>query len=192
MHESSDIKVWDPLVRLFHWGLVAAFFAAYFSAESWEWLHVNAGYVVLGLVVFRILWGVVGTRHARFTDFVRGPRVIKTYVSSLLRLQAPRYLGHNPAGGAMIVLLIVMLLLTTLAGLALYGMEEHAGPLAAAVAGLGHGWEEFFEGIHEFAANATLALAGVHVLGVIAESVLHRENLVRSMWTGYKRSTHTD
>lgn len=192
MHAPNDIKVWDPLVRVFHWGLVAAFFTAYFSAESWQWLHVNAGYVVLALVVFRLIWGMVGTRYARFGDFVRGPRVIKAYLSALLRFQAPRYLGHNPAGGAMIVLLIVMLLMTTLAGLALYGMEEHSGPLADLVAGLNHGWEEFFEGMHEFAANATLFLAGMHVLGVIVESLLHRENLVRSMWTGYKRSTHID
>jgi cytochrome b len=184
--QAPVIKVWDPLVRVFHWSLVASFAVAYVSSEGWDWLHSNAGYLVAILVGVRVLWGFVGTRHARFADFVRRPSVVRAYLSDLLRLRQHHYLGHNPAGGMMIVALLVMLALTTLSGMTLYGLDSGSGPFAG-LAGLGSGlWIEILEGLHELCANATVILVVVHVSGVILESLLSGENLVRAMWDGYK------
>lgn len=186
--DPATVKVWDPLVRLFHWSLVAAFAAAYLSGEDWLGVHTAAGYTVLGLVLFRVLWGVVGTRYARFSSFVRGPRVVIGYLRDLLRGRERRYLGHNPAGAAMIVALLTSLTFTLGSGLAVYGIDPGAGPLAGWLAGAGHAWKEALEEVHEFFANATLLLVGLHVAGVILAGWRHRENLVRAMVTGRKRA----
>lgn len=188
MSEQSEIKVWDPLVRVFHWTLVAAFAIAYLTEGEDETLFVHtwAGYTVFGLVVFRLVWGLIGTRYARFSEFVRGPRTALAYVKDLTLGRARRYIGHNPAGGLMIVLLLLSLVLTTATGMALLGAEEQAGPLAAMMAGSGEAIEEGLEEVHEFFANFTLLLVVLHVLGVIVESLIHRESLVRAMFTGRK------
>ncbi len=188
MNTQSKIKVWDPVVRLFHWGLVSAFFIAYVTEEDFLSLHTWAGYTVLGLVLFRLVWGFIGTRYARFSSFVFSLAEIKKFLSETLLLRAKRYLGHNPAGGAMIILLLISLVMTTFTGIAIYGVEENAGPLAAWLGNAGHFWEEVFEETHEFFANFTLLLVFIHVAGVAVESLIHRENLVRSMWNGYKRA----
>lgn len=133
---NSQIRVWDPLVRLFHWGLVASFGIAYIVEDDWLWLHVNAGYVVLALLGFRLLWGRVGTRHARFSDFVRSPSTVANYPKQMVAFRAHRHLGHNPAGGAMVVALLLVLLATTLSGVADYGNQEFMGPLAGRASGL--------------------------------------------------------
>lgn len=187
---AREVKVWDPLVRVFHWTLVAGFFTAYLTEGHDETLtlHTWAGYTVLGLVLVRLVWGFIGTRHARFSDFVYRPGVVKDYVRDVVKLHPRRYLGHNPAGGLMIVVLILSLLVTTVSGMSLYAVEEQAGPLAGWLGGAGHFWEEVFEGVHEFFANFTLFLVVVHVAGVIVESLLHGENLVRAMITGRKRA----
>jgi cytochrome b len=185
MAAHDTIKVWDPLLRIFHWSLVIAFTLAYASGEEWQDLHVLAGYTIAGLLGFRLLWGVVGTRHARFSDFVRRPADILGYLKQLLSHRAPRYLGHNPAGGAMVVLLLVSLTATVLTGMGLYAGEEAAGPLAGLIPAT-HFWEEAFEETHEFFANFTLLLVFVHLAGVAISSLLHRENLVRAMITGRK------
>jgi cytochrome b len=187
MNRQNLIKVWDPMVRLFHWTLVPAFFLAYFTEEDLLTLHVWAGYVVFGLILFRLVWGFAGTNTACFSSFVFKPRVVLNYLKDTLMLKAPRYVGHNPAGGAMIILLLISLLVTSLTGLAVYGTEESAGPLAGWLAGAGEYRSEQLEELHEFFANFTLLLVIIHVAGVIGESVIHRENLVRAMWTGYKR-----
>ncbi|RRQ22601.1 cytochrome b/b6 domain-containing protein [Thiohalobacter thiocyanaticus] len=184
--QTDTVRVWDPLVRVFHWTLVLAFFTAYLTEDDWLDLHTLAGYTVLGLVAFRLLWGLIGTRHARFVDFVRRPREVLVYVKEVLTLHPRRYLGHNPAGGLMIVLLLVSLLATTGFGLAVYAAEEGAGPLAGMLAGVSESTGHLFEEVHEFFANFTLFLVAVHVAGVIVESLLHGENLVRSMVTGRK------
>ena len=202
----KTVKVWDPLVRIFHWSLVVFFFTAYASAEEAEGLHVFAGYVVLALVLFRIIWGFVGTKHARFTDFVYGPAAIARYLKGLFTGRPAHYLGHNPAGGVMVIALLVFLLLTCWSGLETYGAEGH-GPLAgggASIASVAHadgddddderyehrpaaeGDEEFWEEVHEFFAGFTLFLVIVHILGAIVSSVLHRENLIMAMVTGRK------
>ncbi len=182
----KEIKVWDPLVRLFHWSLVVAFLVAYISEDDFMTLHTYAGYTIMGLLAFRLVWGVIGTRHARFSDFVRPPHEVLAYLKDMAALKAKRYLGHNPAGGAMIVALLVSLLLTTLSGLGAYGIEG-GGPLAGWLYGVGEFGKEALEEVHEFFANFTLLLICIHVAGVLLGGILHRENLVRAMFTGTKQ-----
>jgi cytochrome b len=185
MHE--EIRVWDPLVRAFHWTLVASFTVAYLSGEELEGLHVWSGYLILGLLALRVVWGLVGTSHARFADFVYAPSTVIAYLKDVVAMRARRYLGHNPAGGAMVIALLVLLVLTSLSGLAAYGALEFSGPLADAFAKggdeVGDAWKE----LHELFANATLLLVFLHVAGVVLASLQHRENLARAMFTGRKR-----
>lgn len=190
MNSNEQVRVWDPFVRLFHWLLVAGFFIAYFTEDDLQTIHNWAGYLVLALVVLRIPWGFIGPRHARFSDFVRPPRVVIQYLKNVARLQAPRYLGHTPAGGAMIIALLIFVLLTCLSGVTVLGLEGE-GPLAALKASWDHRWEDIFEEVHEVLANFTLLLVFLHIGGVLLESWLHRENLVRAMVTGDKRADDT-
>lgn len=186
MDHQADIKVWDPLVRLFHWTLVGAFAIAWLTEDEWLGLHAYAGYVVGALLLFRLIWGVLGSRYARFSDFVKSPARVVGYLRDLAQFRAERTIGHNPAGGAMIIALLIMLLLTTLTGLLAYGATG-GGPLAEPLfANMTYG-SELFEEIHEFFANFTLILVVVHLLGVGFGSYLHKENLVRAMITGNKR-----
>jgi len=168
----SRVRVWDVPVRVFHWLLVLSFAGAWLSAESerWRLLHVTLGYTVAGLVAFRLVWGLVGTRPARFASFVRGPAAVVAYLKGLLAGRAPHTTGHNPAGALAIVGLLGLAALTTALGWATY--NELGGDLAE-------------EG-HELAANLMLLLVGVHLLGVLVGSLAHRENLVRAMFTGRK------
>lgn len=185
----SEIVVWDPLVRVFHWSLVASFAVAYLSGEGEVLgLHAWSGYFIGGLLLFRMLWGVVGPRYARFTDIVYAPATIQAYGRDLLRGKAQRYLGHNPLGGAMVIALLLMLALATITGIALYGAAEAAGPFAGYMHGTS-GWVgEALEEVHEFFSNITLILVALHIGGVLVSSLLHRENLVRAMITGRKRA----
>jgi cytochrome b len=183
----TQVKVWDIFVRVFHWSLVASFAVAYVTEEELLSLHVAAGYAVAGLIVLRLLWGFIGTRHARFSDFVYRPAEVKAFLKDTAQLRARRYIGHNPAGGAMILLMLVSLVLTSITGIALYGIGESAGPLAM----LGQSWGGFgkpMEELHEFFANLTLLMVLIHVAGVLVESLIHHENLVKSMLTGMKRA----
>jgi cytochrome b len=181
------IRVWDPLVRLFHWSLVAGFATAFIVEDDLLGVHVWAGYLVLALISVRLVWGLIGTRHARFSDFVRGPGAVLEYLRDVMRLRAPRYLGHNPAGGAMILLILIGLAATGISGLALYGAEEFAGPLAETMRGLPPSWGDVLEETHEVLANLTLGLILIHVAGVLVSSLLHRENLIGAMISGNKR-----
>jgi cytochrome b len=198
---ATEITVWDPLVRLFHWTLVIAFTLAYFSQEgpfedllermdeNWvQNVHVWAGYTIAGLLLFRLVWGFAGPHHARFGDFVRGPRETLRYVWDVLTLRAPRYLGHNPAGGAMVVILLLSLTITVVAGLMLYGADKGLGPLAGLLLDSSEAAIHSIEEVHELFANLTLLLVVGHLVGVIWESLLHRENLARAMITGRKRA----
>ncbi len=185
---NNQIRVWDPLVRGFHWALVGAFLIAYLTEDDFISLHAWAGYTISAALLIRILWGLVGTRYARFSNFVTTPKNAIRYAKDTLLLRAKRYLGHNPAGGLMIVVMIVSLIITVASGIAVYGAAEQAGPLAAAFAGIGEIWEDLLEDLHEFFANFTLLLAAVHVAGVLVESLIHKENLVASMINGYKRA----
>lgn len=207
------IKVWDPIVRIGHWSIVAGFLVAYLSEDEFLSLHVWAGYVVAGVVAFRLIWGLVGTRHARFRDFLYSPATVIAYLKGLIAKNSKRYIGHSPAGGAMIIMLLLGLLGTSYTGLKLYAVEENAGPLAAleqvqsglssamqvlpaamadddrhtASAPADEDAEEFWEELHELFANATLLLVLLHVAGVFWAGRVHRENLVKAMFTGRKR-----
>ena len=182
-----EVRVWDPLVRVFHWSLVAAFATAFIVEDDLLGVHVWAGYLVLALIAVRLVWGFIGTRHARFADFVRGPSTVAGYLGDALRLRAPRYLGHNPAGGAMVVALLILVAATGISGMALYGAQELSGPLAPLMSGLPAYWGEGLEETHEVLANLTLVFIVVHVAGVLFSSLSHRENLILAMINGRKR-----
>ena len=164
--------VWVAPVRVFHWLMVASFAVAYLTAESerWRLVHVTAGYTMAGLVAFRLLWGLFGTRHARFVDFIRGPRAVLAYLRTLLRGKPEQHAGHNPAGALAIVALLALAAAAAATGWATYNE-------------LGGDW---LEEAHELAANAMLALVLVHVAAVAVSSWLHHENLVGAMIDGRK------
>ncbi|MES9938069.1 MAG: cytochrome b/b6 domain-containing protein [Sedimenticola sp.] len=187
MNNQTGIKVWGLPVRVFHWTLVVAFFLSYLTEDDFLTLHTVAGYLVCGLVLFRLAWGVVGDRHARFSSFVKRPSPVITYLGDIAAFRAERHLGHNPAGGAMVVALLMMLSITLFTGMAAYGAEQLSGPLAGLMSGLPYAVGKAAEGVHEFAANFTLLLVALHLVGVLVASLQHRENLVRSMITGRKR-----
>jgi len=129
--ETQSIKVWDPIVRIGHWTLVIAFFTAYFTEDDFMTQHILAGYVVGIVVCIRILWGLFGTgKHARFSDFIYKPSQVFDYLKGLIQGKAQHYIGHNPAGGAMVIALLLSLCVTVYSGLALYAVEDHAGPFA--------------------------------------------------------------
>ncbi|MEF8721178.1 MAG: cytochrome b/b6 domain-containing protein [Candidatus Accumulibacter phosphatis] len=198
---TKEVKVWDPLLRLFHWTLLGSFCAAWFSEDelfesvqdrlSGEYLqevHVWAGYAIAALLLFRLLWGFVGPRYARFRDFVHRPGETLAYLKAVLAWRAPRHLGHNPAGGAMIIVLLLSLSVTVVSGLALYAADKGLGPLAGLLVAASDGTIDAIKGTHELATHFTLLLVVGHLIGVVWESLLHRENLVRAMITGRKRA----
>lgn len=193
--KGSSTRVWDPVVRIGHWLLVAGFFTNYIMEDEVMALHAWIGYTLLFIVLFRVFWGFVGSEHARFRDFLRSPSTVVGYVGNLSRGRVKHYLGHNPAGGVMILLLLLCMTALAFSGIVLYALEENAGPLAGWVVEAGEGgaralWtadERFWEETHEVLVNAMLGLVIVHILGVVVASRLHRENLVRAMITGRKQ-----
>ena len=211
------VRIWDPLVRIFHWSVVVSFFVAYFTEDDLLTLHVWAGYTLGGLLVFRLLWGFIGPKHARFSDFVYAPATVIAYIRDLVGFRAKRYLGHSPAGGAMIFILMLGLAAVVWTGLELYAAEEGRGPLAAGIPALAapaaaagpsvavqladndeaeksdrrsgrRGHDSIWEDLHEVVANLTFVLVILHIGGVALASLAHRENLVRGMVTGLKRA----
>ncbi len=169
----QKILVWDWPVRLGHWLMVGGFALAWLTgdSETFRLVHVIAGATVVGVASFRLPWGFIGSRYARFVDFVRGPAAVKDYFMSLLRLQPDHHVGHNPAGGWAIVLLLGLGIVTGLAGWAIYN-------------DIGGHW---LEEVHEALAATMLTVVIVHVAGVISGSLLHGENLVRAMVNGHKQ-----
>ena len=175
---THKVFVWDAPVRLFHWLMVICFAGAYVTAESeyWRMLHVTLGYTMAGLVGFRIIWGVIGSRYARFSAFVRGPSAVARYLSSIVRGRPEHHTGHNPAGAWAIVALLLLTLAVAASGWATY--NDIAG--------------EWLEELHEVVANLMLAIIGVHVAGVLMGSWLHGENLVAAMISGRKSGRAED
>ena len=181
----SSVKVWDPLVRIFHWSLVFFILLAFITEDDWENLHVWAGYAVAMLIVFRLVWGVVGTRTARFRSFVKSPRFVMHHLREMLLLRPSHYLGHNPAAAAMVVTLLLSISLVAFSGMVLIAAEGQ-GPLAGSFfAGAN---SKVMEDAHEFFANFTLVLVFWHLTGVGISSLLEGENLARSMVTGRKKA----
>jgi len=176
--EKSKILVWDVPTRAFHWLLALSFAGAFLTAESERYrdVHVMLGYTVLGLVAFRLLWGLVGTRYARFWSFAFGPGRVLTYVKSLFTRSPQHYVGHNPAGSWSIYALLALSLLAGASGYATY--SDIGG--------------RRMEEVHEALAGTLLGAVLVHIAGVLVSSILHRENLVRSMLSGYKSAGSGD
>ena len=172
--DAATVRVWDPFVRIFHWSLLLAFSGAYLLGDDGGVAHQWLGYTVLGLVAFRLVWGVVGTRHARFANFIPSPRRLLAYTKDLVARREARHLGHNPAGAVMIVALLLTLIATGFTGW-LQTTDAFWGSAA-------------MEEVHEIFANSMLVLIGLHVAGVVYSGLRHRENLVRAMFTGRKRS----
>lgn len=174
----ARVLVWDAPVRVFHWLMVVSFVGAYLTAESerWRLLHITLGYTMAGLVAFRIVWGLVGTRHARFSNFVRGPRAVLRYLQALRAPQPQHHAGHNPAGALAIVAMLALTLAVAGSGWAVFNATGGEG----------------FESLHEFAANTMLAVIGVHIAGVLFASWRGHENLVGAMVTGRKAARPED
>lgn len=168
----QKILVWDWPVRLGHWLMVGGFIVAWLTSESetFRLLHVISGATVLAVAAFRLPWGFIGSRYARFVDFVRGPRAVKDYAAGLLKLEPAHHVGHNPAGGWAIVLMLGLGILTGLSGWANY--NDIGGGL--------------LEEVHEGLAVTMLAVVAIHVAGVLTGSLMHGENLVRAMLNGRK------
>ncbi|MBE0413731.1 cytochrome b/b6 domain-containing protein [Yoonia sp.] len=179
----GTVPVWDRLVRVFHWSLVAAFAVAWLSADELDALHRFAGYGIASLVAVRLVWGVIGTQPARFVRFVKGPRATLAYLGDMVRGHERRYLGHNPAGAAMIVVL-----LAALSGTAFTGWLSDEPARLALVPGAAWAGKDLMEDLHEVLANFLMFFVVLHLGGVIVASVRHRENLARAMITGDKRA----
>lgn len=169
---NQKILVWDVPTRVFHWLLALSFTGAFLTAESERYrdIHVMLGYTLLGLIAFRLLWGFAGTRYARFRSFLFSPAELLAYLASLVSGKPRHYVGHNPAGSLAIWLLLLLGFASGVTGLVLY--QDIGG--------------DMLEALHEFLANAMLAVVGVHLAGVAVSSLMHRENLARAMITGRK------
>lgn len=186
-------------MRIFHWSLVVFFATSYLTAEENTTLHSWSGYMIFTLISLRLVWGLIGSRYARFSQFVRSPADVAAYIRGMPG-KPRRYLGHNPAGGLMIMAMLLMLFLTTLSGMKLYAVEEGKGPFSSLVLQehlvdaqeedeeVGELWEE----IHETAVNIMLFLIALHIGGVIFTGRKHHENLVRAMITGDRERRDND
>jgi cytochrome b len=168
------VRVWDPLVRVFHWTVAGGVIANLTFLRYAENSHIYVGYAVTAALAVRLGWGLFARGHARFTSFVPGPRGLARYFAAMLARREPRYIGHNPAGAAMIVLLLVLLATVGTTGW-MMGLDAFWGVA-------------WVETLHEVTAKALIGAIALHVIGAIAESVRHRENLPLAMITGYKRS----
>lgn len=171
---SKRILVWDVPTRVFHWLLAVSFAGAFLTAESERYrdIHVVLGYTLLGLIAFRLVWGFAGSRYARFRSFLFKPAEIAAYIAALAKGKPAHYVGHNPAGSVAVFALLVLGIASGVTGVMLF--QDVGG--------------DAVEELHEVVSYAMLAVVALHVAGVLASSVLHRENLVRAMITGFKRA----
>lgn len=175
------ITVWDFPTRIFHWSFAVAVLIAFVSSEADGaafWIHVYSGTLLLGFIVFRAVWGVIGSRYAQFGEFVYGPEKVKAYTQDLMKLRPPHHVGHNPLGGWMIMALLGIILLAVLTGM-MTSEDGYVGPLAHFAGGI---FGETHEGIGSF----VMVLIGAHVLGVVVHGLITRENLPRAMVSGLK------
>jgi cytochrome b len=170
----ATVRVWDPLVRIFHWSLVGLFTFAFLTGDEWQKPHEVAGYIIAGLIGFRVVWGLIGSRYARFSSFIYRPSTVAGFLVDTVRMKARRYLGHNPAGGLMVLGLLLAIMVISLSG---WMMTTDAY--------WGVGW---VQELHEAAAFGAVGLVALHVGGVLIASFEHGENLVRAMVTGRKRA----
>jgi cytochrome b len=180
------VKVWDLPTRLFHWTLAILVAFSWWSGEQgygWMPWHFWSGYAVLTLLIYRLMWGFVGSRTARFSDFVKGPREGLHHLTALLRPGKTDDVGHNPMGGWMVVALLVLLLVQTVTGLFAEDVNMNAGPLYLVVSEKA---SRQLGDIHEIVSKLVLIAIILHVLAVIAYLVLKRDNLIGPMFSGKK------
>jgi cytochrome b len=180
----STMKAWDPLIRVFHWGLVIAFVIAFITEGDWINVHIWAGYAVTALIVFRLFWGLVGSRNARFTSFVRSRRVVMEHLKAMLAFRPAHYLGHNPVAAVMVMLLLFSIVMAAFSGIVLIAIDGQ-GPLANTLFSSWNG--DWMKDFHELLANFSLLLVFGHIAGVLISSFLEGENLVKAMVTGRKK-----
>jgi cytochrome b len=203
--QNKNIHVWDMFVRLFHWSIVGLVATSLISGEIELGFHPYSGYAIFSLVCLRVIWGFVGSKHAQFKDFAYSPSHVIQYLKDIITGNPKRFLGHNPAGGVMVLALLITLATTTLSGMKLYGIEEGEGPFAANIqvslvkqvyAESDHDHdhdhenheksEEFWEEVHETSISILMLLILLHVLGAVLASKQHKENLIKAMITGDK------
>jgi cytochrome b len=181
------MRVWDLPTRVFHWGIVILVATSYVSiSEGWMQVHLIAGYVMLGALVFRLIWGFAGSDTARFARFLKRPGAAFAHLGHMFRREEDREIGHNPAGGWMVVVMLLVLAVQVGTGLCANTDDSFFvnGPLAVYV---GKGWSDRLKALHAYNFNLLLGLIGLHVLAVLAYAVLKRQDLVRPMITGKKR-----
>lgn len=176
--KSQAILIWDLPTRVFHWSLAICFIGAVLTQESEKYrlFHVSFGYTMLGLIIFRLLWGVIGSRYSRFSSFIFGLQEIKTYIMGLVRNRPIHYLGHNPLGSIAIYLILLIVLGISFTGYCIFN-------------DVGASW---YSEVHELMANFLIGIVVIHIFGVIASGLFHKENLVRSMLTGLKQGVTQD
>jgi len=174
MSQAPLVRIWDHAVRVFHWSLATSILVAWFTSDEWKAAHLWVGYCAAALVAFRIVWGFIGTPYAQFQSFLKSPTSIARYLADILAGREKRYLGHNPAGGAMIIALLATVLMLGLTGW-MQTLDRFWG-------------EEWLEELHEVLANGLLVLIAMHVAGVLLASWRHGENLIASMISGRKRA----
>jgi cytochrome b len=183
---SARVRVWDLPVRLFHWLLLVLLGFSWWSGEQGnEWMeyHAWSGCAILTLVLFRVVWGFVGSDPARFAHFVRGPSVSYAYFRSLLQRQPKAYLGHNPLGGWMILSLLLVLLVQAVTGLFGNDDSDYEAPLAH---WLSHSTSSLITTLHAYNFDLLLGLIGLHVAAVLTHQLLRRDDMIRAMFTGVK------
>ncbi len=175
---SQKVLIWDLPVRLIHWLLALCFFGAYFTAEIDELkiVHFTLGYTLAALMIIRIIWGFLGTTHAKFRNFVRHPMAAIHYLRSMIRREHPTDVGHNPAGALAILALLFLGLIVSFTGWST--LHEIYG--------------DWVEEVHEVLANIMLAIVVIHIVAVVGASFLHKENLVKAMITGKKTAQYKD
>jgi cytochrome b len=187
MSVPGQVKVWDPFVRLFHWGNAILVVSLVLSAHyGWQEVHMTLGVDLLVLVAARLVWGAVGPAHARLRGFVTGPGEALRNLRDILRGRARRYLGHSPAGALMVVALLAALAVSLVTGVILQATLEFEGPFVEALRAVDDGFVAAVLDVHQASVYVLYALVPLHLAGVVLASVQHRENLVWAMITGYK------
>ena len=202
----KNLEVWDILIRIFHWSLVVSFITEYLTRTEKNEIHIYAGYTVLGLIIFRVVWGFMGSRHARFSNFVTSYSAVERYVKSLFSKKTKRYVGHNPLGGWMVIAMLITLFMLSYSGLKLYAVQGGEEPLAVQMPSINpvasayaqddieqylikekdEVGEDYWKELHARYTNLMLILIALHLVGVLATTVLYKENFVKEMLTGKK------
>lgn len=174
----EPVLIWDIPTRLTHWLLVFCFLGAVITEEGerWRLFHVTFGYTMFGLVIFRVIWGFIGTRYARFVEFVRSPQEVMKYTLATISGKAQRYIGHNPLGSIAILVMLILVLVITVSGYVIF--NDLSG--------------EWAEEMHEFFGNLLLVVVAIHIGGVFSSGMKHRENLVKAMISGTKHGQTSD